>query len=338
MVTYFYFATYNGPGACPKGMQPLQSSETFLKTLPPEERTRLLRQENARELSRKMSMARSPDGTVDVCKAPWAAPAPALYTLQGDRNDGLDLDGSKDDNHSDAYTCPHKQYVGQDGQPGVDNALGQIYACISGMHEGGTLSPYFTTQMRAGMWSMLIEVSGVTDVRNDPDVTVDFYAGDDTMVKDPGGKVLAGASLAPKTDPKFHRQVKASIKDGVLETSALNDLLIPDIMLSNRLPPWTIQRPKLKLTLNPDGTAKGFLGGYLPDTMYNKGGGDALGEGFTGMPCDFMYHAVVKLADGAKDPKTGKCHSLSAAFRIEAIPAFIVHPDQAPVRTFAQAK
>ena len=118
----------------------------------------------------------------------------------------------------------------------------------------------------------------------------------------------------------------------------MNDLVIPDIMLSNRLPPWVIQRPKLKLTLASDGTAKGFLGGYMPDTMYNKPGGEAAAEGFVGMPCNFMYHAVKAYADGARDPKTGECHALSTAFRIEAIPAFIVHPDKAPVRTFAQAR
>jgi len=333
VVTYFYYAMYQGPDACPQGMQPIQTSEDFLKKYPADERAKLQRPENKRELYRKMS-ERGPKGE-NVCKTPWAAPDPQMYTLAGDRNDGLDLDGSKVDTSSDDYTCPHKQYVGEDGQIGVDNQVGRMFACAKGLREKGTLTPYFTQVMRDGMWSMLIDVSGVDDLRNDPDVTVDFYAGDDTMMKDPSGKVLAGASLAPKTDPKFHRQVRARIKNGVLESVPIADLVIPDIM-SNRSPPITIERPRLKLTLLENGAAKGFLGGYIPIKQYTREGEDAAGEAYSGTLCNGTYYAAIKLADGAKDPKTGQCEALSASFRIEAIPAFIVHPDKEPVRTFAK--
>jgi hypothetical protein len=337
VVTYFYYAMYQGPDACPKGMQPIQTSSEFLKKFSPEERARLLRPENTREVYRKMA-ERGPNGE-NVCKTPWAAPDPQMYTLSGDLNDGLDLDGSADASHSDDYTCPHKQYVGSDGQAGVDNQIGRILACTSGFREKGTIVPYFTQVMRDGMWSMLIDISGVDDVRNDPDVTVDFYTGDDTMVKDPSGKVLAGASLAPKTDPKFHRQVKGRIKNGVLETVPIEDLVIPDIMLTSARPPMRIERPRLKLTLQEDGNAKGFLGGYVSIKEYTDGGqGDASGEAYTGVLCNGMYYAAKKYADGAKNPKTGQCEALSASFRMEAVPAFIVHPGKVPVRTFAKSK
>jgi hypothetical protein len=34
-----------------------------------------------------------------------------------------------------------------------------------------------------------------------------------------------------------------------------------------------------------------------------------------------------KLADGYRDPKTGQCTALSTAYQIEAVPAFLIHPD-----------
>jgi hypothetical protein len=338
VVTYFYYAMYQGDGACPKGVAPIKSSQEFLAKFAPDERERLLRPESRHELFQKM-VERGPNGE-NVCKNPEVVPDPQMPTLAGDRNDGLDLDGLQDDSATSSYTCAHKQYVGADGRAGVDNQLGRIYACLSGVREKGTLVPYFTQTMRNGMWSMLIDVSGVDDPRNDPDVTVDIYAGDDTMVKDPNGQVLAGASLTPKSDPKFHRQLKGAIRDGVLETISIADLIIPDIMLSNRLPPMRIDKPRLKLTLLENGTAQGYLGGYIDAKQYTEPAVERNGESeqYTGVSCDGIYYAAKKFADGARDPATGQCHALSTAFRIEAIPAFIVHPDLQPARTFAEPR
>ena len=42
-----------------------------------------------------------------------------------------------------------------------------------------------------------------------------------------------------------------------------------------------------------------------------------------------LYHALHRLADGNPDPATGKCTSLSAAFPLEAVPAFVIHPEGA---------
>jgi hypothetical protein len=281
---------------------------------------------------------RGPHGE-NVCRNPEAVPDPQMLTLAGDRNDGLDLDGFQDDKATSPYTCAHKQYNGADGRVGVDNQVGRMHACLSGVREKGTLVPYFTQTMRNGMWSMLIDVSGVDDRHNDAEVTVDIYAGDDTMVKDPNGQVLSGASLTPKSDPMFHRQLQGAIRDGVLQTDVIDDLVIPDIMLSNRLPPMRIERPRLRLTLRDNGTAEGYLGGYIDAKQYTvpQKSNNGEGEQYTGVTCDGIYYAATKFADGGRDPATGQCHTLSTAFRIEAIPAFVVHPDSQPVRAFVGA-
>jgi hypothetical protein len=334
VVTYFYYAMYQGEDACPNGMAHVTSSQEFLAKFSPNERERLLRSENRRELFQKM-VERGPNGE-NVCRNPAAVPDPQMATLAGDRNDGLDLDGFSDEGAASSYTCPHKQYIGDDGGAGVDNQLGRVFACLSGLREKGTLTPYFTQTMRNGMWSMLIDISGVDDLRDDPDVTVDIYAGEDHMTKDPNGNVLAGASLAPNPDPRFHRQLKGRIKGGVLETTPIEDLVIPDIMQSNRLPPMRIERPRLKLTLLENGTARGYLGGYINIQQYDAPPDDRNGENeqYGGASCDGMHYALTKYADGARDAATGQCHALSTAFRIEAVPAFIVHPERQRIRSF----
>lgn len=335
VVTYFWYAMYQGKDACPTGLNHIQNSQEFLANKPSEERARLLLPQNSAELD-DLYDRRGPKGE-NLCQTPWAVEDAVMTTLSGDRNDGLDLDGWKGVGAVPKNVCKQQQYVGEDGSTGIDNQLGRIYACLNGIREKGTLIPYFTTAMRGGMWSMLIDVSGVQDAQNDSEVTVDVYAGAEPMAKDAAGNILANASISPLTDPKMHRQFKGKITNGVLETATIEDLMIPDMMAKGRKPIQIIS-PRFKLTLAPDGTAKGLLGGYRTiSTVYEAGGG-GLRQQYVGYVCEGMYHAVRKFADGNRNLKTGNCDTISAAFRIEAVPAFIVHPDKQPRPNFADAK
>jgi len=47
-----------------------------------------------------------------------------------------------------------------------------------------------------------------------------------------------------------------------------------------------------------------------------------------------MYYDLTRYADGARDAATGECGAISAAFRIQAVRAFIVHPESEPIPTF----
>ena len=336
VVTHFYYAMFQGKDACPSGMNKILTSQEYLARQSPEERTRLLLPANARELYRGMN-SNGPKGE-NLCEVPWAVPDAPLTMLSGDRNDGLNLDGWDGHGRPPADICPQKQYIGEHGEHGIDNQLGRIYACLNGVREKGTLEPYFTQVMRSGMWSMLIDVSGVHNGRNDPDVVVDVYAGAEPMVRDAAGNVLTNASLSPLADPKFHRRMRGKITNGVLETAPIEELTIPDIMLKKR-PPMEIFRPRFQLTLAPDGTAKGMLGGYRTiSTLFVAGESSATPLSYVGYQCEGMYHALRKYADGDRNPATGSCDQISMAFRIDAIPAFIVHPERQPVMSFARAR
>jgi hypothetical protein len=48
-----------------------------------------------------------------------------------------------------------------------------------------------------------------------------------------------------------------------------------------------------------------------------------------GVDCPTFSQAVHRYADGYPDPATGKCTAISTAFDIEAVPAFIIHPEEA---------
>jgi hypothetical protein len=261
-----------------------------------------------------------------------------MNTLAGDRNDGMNLDGWDGIGDAPRGICRQKQFIGEDGAQGIDNQLGRIYACINGIRAKGTLIPYFTTAMQDGMWSMLIEVSGVQDAANDSEVAVDVYAGAEPMVKDAGGKVLSNASLSPLTDPKFHRRLRGRISNGVLETDAAADIWIPDLMAKNRAAFEVIQ-PRFRLTLKTDGTAEGLLGGYRTlASLFVPGEGGGEGQQYVGYQCEGMYHALRRFADGGRNASTGNCETISAAFRIKAIPAFVVHPERQAAPAFTDMR
>lgn len=336
VVTYFYYAMYQGADACPSGTNPMVTTKAFLAKLPDAERARLILPENKRELYRK-TVERGPKGE-NLCLTPWAVNDTSLLTLAGDVNDGLNLDGWNGMGKPPKGVCAQKQYVTEDRKTdGVDNQLGRVYACINGYRQKGTLEPYFTQAMRDGMWSMLIDVSDVQDSRNDKSVVVDIYAGAENMVKDGTGKILAGASLSPLTTPRYHRQLRGKIVDGMLETMPVENLVMPDLM-SKTQPDTTLLQPRFKLTLLPDGTATGLLGGYRSvDTLFTPNADAGEGEGYLGFRCEALYNALHRYADGGRDPKTGDCSTISVAYKVEAIPAFIVHPSKKDVPSFADA-
>jgi hypothetical protein len=86
----------------------------------------------------------------------------------------------------------------------------------------------------------------------------------------------------------------------------------------------------LRLQLLPNGNMKGLLAGYLdmPDMDMTAGTKQASAE-MVKYDCPSIYQAIRRYADGYKDPTTGKCTALSTAYEIEAIPAFVIHPEEA---------
>jgi hypothetical protein len=59
-------------------------------------------------------------------------------------------------------------------------------------------------------------------------------------------------------------------------------------------------------------------------------------EKFSSGNCPAMYAAFKQMADGDPDPKTGQCTTISSAYGVEAVPAFLIHPEGKGAKT-AQA-
>ncbi len=89
-----------------------------------------------------------------------------------------------------------------------------------------------------------------------------------------------------------------------------------------------IRGARLRLDLDPDGkSAKGLLAGYYDlETFWDYISRAEYLQAFAHFSCPALYKAAHALADGYPDPDTGACTALSSAFKIEAVGAFVIHP------------
>jgi hypothetical protein len=340
VVTHLAFANHeNDPADCPDGLN-ASAKDIYLQGLPDAERARLSRPENQKEL---WALLYAPGGnlgpgkrTHNRCADPADFQSPPLKTVQGKIADGMSLEGRDLPRGAASHpVCAHEAFTSPDGQPGVDNQLWRVMGCIRGWKHGADIEKYAHDNIRAGEYTVLIDVNGVKDDRADGDVEVGLYSSDDQAAIDPAGNVLPDASLQVADDPKYRTIVHGRLAGGVITTDPV------DLRLHYRSAGYVdtdfyLRAGRLRLELQPDGSAKGMLGGYYDvETLY---------DGFIRQPqvvtsvllsysCPAVYSALNQYADGYPDPKTGKCTAISTALRIEAIPAFVIHPKAGGTKT-----
>jgi hypothetical protein len=337
VVTSFALASHDGgPADCPDGLN-MSAKGIYLQGLPADERERLSKPEAAKEL---MAALYAPGGnrgpgkrTHNRCADPQDFDSPPLRTIRGKIADGMALDPDNAPN-----TCSHTKFTSPDGQPGIDNQLWRAMGCIRGWRGGADIEKYAHDNIRAGEYTILLEIEGMTDPRNDAHIRVGIYSSGDQASVDASGNVLPDSSLQIHDDPRYRAVADGRVVDGVITTEPL------DVRLNYRSAGYVdtdfyIRGARLRLELQPDGGVKGMIGGYYDvETLY---------DGFVRQPqvitsvllsysCPAVYSALNSLADGYPDPKTGKCGAISTAYRLEAIPAFVIHPKDQKTKT-AQA-
>lgn len=325
-----------GKEACPSGPSP-KLRDVYLAGLPAEERARLLRKENAKELERNWKLtAFGPDDT-NICSQPDRFDRPMLSTVQSELAIGLDLDQGR------GAGCAHDEFTSPSGAPGVDNQEYRVMGCklewrgLDGMQSDLAVG---TRQFHAsGEWTQVILLRGVDSLENDEDVEVIYGNTPDRPFVDSKGNFLPGASFTISDKPPRHRNtLKGRIANGVLTTAPARIELTAtwgqggarDIR-GNR-GAYDFHEGMLRLTFQPDGSLQGLVGGYRPlfDAILSPALGGAGSAIVAGIDCAAELKTLRKYADGLRDPKTGQCTGISSAMQLSAVPAFVndVQPRQ----------
>lgn len=345
LITYFTYAMHFDPDfekVCPNGWFP-SLQEAFVAALPEAERTRLEKPENAAELG-KVYREEGSEGHFgeDVCSNVKSFrndpryPLVLNHSVQSKFARGLDLDA--DPGRVGApRTCKHESFQSVDGRSGIDNQMFRALGCArtwrGGNEQGGDNVLFEMNYMEAGENAYLLEISGITDLRNDA-VEVRFYSTGDVPRIGLNRRFIANQTFRPKSEPRYTNVMRGKIVDGVLTTEPI-DALRADNHRSSRsgtgvgpMHDRIWRDARFQLTFNKDGSLKGLLGGYQrpEEILHSARYSGKVHATIIGVMCPMEYKAMAALADGYPDPKTGECTQISSAYDVVAVPAFIVHP------------
>ena len=269
---------------------------------------------------------RGPNGENSTA-VPWAIEDPLPYKeVQSRFAHGFDLDGTADGSATPT-NCTHRKFQNADGPGLVDNQLYRAMGCTKGWRSTGAAAGYRMMEFpQYPANRILIEITGVDDERDDADVGVAIYKGRDPLLKRGDGAFRPNLSqrVDGRVPPIAH--TRGRIVDGVLT--------IDPIDYARFTMRWNVRTGtrdwydlQLRLKLSAEG-ATGLMGGYQDlDNywlMYRRGLSVSVDNSAWSPPS--MHAATLRLADGRRDPHSGRCTAISSALKIEAVRTFIVHP------------
>jgi hypothetical protein len=208
---------------------------------------------------------------------------------------------------------------------GVDNNMWRVLGCFEGYHVRKPVRPYsenisFDTSLDA-MPAWLMWISGA-DLTQDGPVTVTFDRALNVAMRNGLQGLLGGASYTIDPDPRWHSENKGQIKDQVLTIEPGEFKMAGD---SQWYPVLRLLKARLRFKIAPDGSFDGFIGGYQPfkDFFHFLA---IRGEGLSQTNLPGVYYAMKRLAEEFPDPVTGENTAISATYRMQGIPAFLLKP------------
>jgi len=239
---------------------------------------------------------------------------------------GFNLDGTAD-GHATPNTRAHEKFINPDGEQ-VDNQLARVVGCVQGWRKTGFMAEFYSKEVETSPINRhLIEITGVDNELNDPNVEVSIYKGRDRLVRTASGSFIP--LMSQRIDERFPQYILRThgrIIDGVLITDPIPLARLPLVQIQ-MIGERHIRDFRLKLRLTPSG-AEGLAGGYeVLQTWWNnhsKSPGSDVGKYSPAA----LYQALYRYGDGYPDPVSGQPTAISVAYQISAVRALIVHPVQ----------
>jgi hypothetical protein len=247
--------------------------------------------------------------------------------------EGLDLDG----NRKNGFTSPT-------GETGIDNNFYKAIGCwksYRGPPRKSTNAENNMNGMREGGWTVVIVVSGKgDDPMNEKDAEVAFYSSSDKLVKDGLGNIARDYTFRVKPDRRGEAIFKARVVDGKIITESLPEAWIMEPDRGGGY--LQLYKARAELTMQPDGTLKGYLGGYRNWRKIYEGWLHYIGpsmEALSWVRLPDVWYAWRRYADYSPPEAKGEKTHISIAIRVDAVPAYVSTPDgKSPVTQIASFK
>ncbi len=324
VITWMANAVDANPKQCPK-MNSKPAQDDYYRYLPAERAA----QQKAAFASKggvdTNRMAMRGPGELNVTRLPGIIVDSGHVMPTADVVPGLNLDGDDGVGKAPRGIRKHPNFSAPWGEKGVDNQMFLVEGCVEGWRRNGFL-PLISNDMRAsGELSILVSVSGIDNEMNDDEVAVDFLYSRDGMKRVGPEKVLLSDYTYRLSnildDTADFVRFRGKIVNGVVITEPLDKMYVHYSNGSAQ----TLYQPRLRVEFKPDGSLKGYLGGYRDWREYISYA-YMMGpqyEATIGYNSAGMYHAIRNAADGLYDPATGDYNGISSAFEIEGVSAFI---------------
>ena len=246
----------------------------------------------------------------------------------GEQALGLDLDGR----------VGPEDFTSLDGKPGIDNQMYRALGCINSYRDAnGANDSLNSGEILTDNYNrLLVELSGVDDLRNDDHVDVAIYRGLDSLHMDANGKdILPGGSqrIDVRWGKKFIHRLQGRIADGVLTTEP-SDLYLPWAVFNLPADEY-LRDARLRLELEPT-KAQGLIAGFADiETWYLQlmKSQSTHCQSYGQLASMSLYKALRRLADAYPDPETGANTAISGALKTTFTQVFIVPQTKEQVAT-----
>jgi hypothetical protein len=233
---------------------------------------------------------------------------------EGGVSRGFDLDNHVSDSN-DEEGCYQPDLVSPDGVEGIDNAFSTFLPVILAT-EGAALEGLLQEAIDSGDVLFMVQLEDVDDPVNDTCINVSVFQGSGTPRLGTDGVLLSGQTFDVDPSVTPSRVEGLALVDGTVEARGVAMTIPMQIFDVSLL--LELHDAALSLTLRPDGTASGYIGGgieiqYLIDIL--EGRGDIA-------IADLAIDLLRTYADLYPDD-TGTCPQLSTVLEFEATSAFV---------------
>jgi hypothetical protein len=330
VVEWFSQASHSQDGDCPGGINPptrLQYYESFaLLGKSPDEVEELMKvyaeggmpAANVKNMMRLRG--RIGEEPVNGFVHPWTVADPQLTSVVGEHALGFNLDGQTTES---SFIEPRTE------ESGIDNQLFRAMGCIEQFRGTFEHIPTFWAfiwgSMKETTPAWLISVSGA-DLDKDGPVTITFDRAVEHIVFGPTGDAVSDMTYRADPDPRSHHVFDGQIENGVLSITKPGELRM--ILDTLSFPEFALSNTHLRMKIAAD-SLSGIVGGYQPiwDYYFGIANGGLAYENMIINDAPGIYHSLKRHADGNPDPETGEYTSISSAYRIDAVPVFVVQPE-----------
>ena len=331
VVSWFTTATYSQDGDCPDGLNPTADA-MYRRILAeqgksPSEVDELMRTFPVIKGGLIANRGRIDGKSVNVYVNPTSVPDSKIHTVAGRFAYGFNLDGK-------GATSPNSFEDPETHERGVNNQLFRALGCFvteRGVPPARPTYPAIQWDMsRDQMPAWIIEISGEGGPNRDGDVTVTFSRATAPVMRMASGEPQADVTFRLDPNQRTRNVVHGTVHNGLLLTDKFEFDLLQDPF---GVAEYFFMDARLRLTFAADGSIKGILGGYTPwrPIYVSLALGGSTNEGNLGIDTPGIFYALRRLADAYPDSATGANTAISAAYAIEAIPAFVLRSES--VRT-----